>query len=123
MEGKSLFKLNGILKSNSLANTETEKHGETGLGFGGHKTSRWRTLSNPLVPKCGKILSHRLKQNKKTPQQSSLSLLSPLYFPLFLKSSTTDLSSSPLKEMACGKTASDLVAEVNDQENEITKST
>lgn len=85
--------------------------------------SRWRTLSNPLVPKRGKILSHRLKQNKKTPQQSSLSLLSPLYFPLFLKSSTIDLSSSPLKEMACGKTASDLVAEVKDEENEIKKST
>lgn len=58
MEGKSLFKLKVILKSNSLANTVTETHGKTELGFEGHTMSRWRTLPNPLVPQCDKTLSN-----------------------------------------------------------------
>lgn len=49
MEGKSLFKLNVILKSNSLANTETERNTErldlvsegTKCQDGGHYLTLW----------------------------------------------------------------------------------
>lgn len=119
MKGKSLFKLDVILKNNNLANTETETRRDWTWFQRAHNIKDRGPPPKPSGSQIDEILSNlrlkQTKQNKKTPTELSLLAVS-LFFPLFLEPTTIYLSFPPINKMAHGKTASDLhVAKVNDQ--------